>query len=81
VDITVCPALAPGRLVEVPDLQGLEEAQAKAALKAAGLGMHISRRLKCERQDLMGRVIQQTPPPGQQARLGQRVAVKICRGR
>ncbi|MFH1035428.1 MAG: PASTA domain-containing protein [Pseudomonadota bacterium] len=80
VDITICPELAPGRRVEVPHLIGLEEAQAKATLKAAGLGMRVTRRAKCQRQDLMGRVVQQSPAAGQQARRGQGVAVKICRG-
>jgi eukaryotic-like serine/threonine-protein kinase len=81
VDITVCPSLAPGRRVEVPNLYGQDEAQARAALKAAGLGMHVKRRVKCERDGLMGKVICQLPPAGEQARLGQRVAVSICRGR
>ncbi len=81
VDISVCPALAPGRRVEVPNLHGLEEAQARAALKAAGLRMQITRREKCERADHLGRVVCQSPPAGEQAGRGQRVKVRVCRGR
>jgi beta-lactam-binding protein with PASTA domain len=81
VDITICPPLAPGRRVEVPNLYGQDEVQARAALKAAGLSMQVTRRVKCERQDHMGRVVCQSPPAGEQARLGQRVAVRICRAR
>jgi len=81
VDITVCRRQATGRRLEVPNLHGLEEAQARAALAAAGLGLHITKREKCQRPDLLGRVVCQTPPAGEQARAGQRVKVRICRGR
>jgi serine/threonine-protein kinase len=81
VEISVCPPQATGRRVEVPLLLGLEEAQAQAALKAAGLRMQVTKRLKCSQPEKMNRVVGQDPPAGQQARPGQRVGLRICRGR
>ncbi|MBI5522714.1 MAG: PASTA domain-containing protein [Desulfarculus sp.] len=81
VEVAVCPQVPAGRRVEVPNLQGLDEAQAQAALKAAGLRMSVAKRLRCERPELMGKVTCQTPPAGEQARPGQRVGVRVCRGR
>lgn len=81
VEISVCPQAPSGRRVEVPNLQGLDEAQAQAALKAAGLRMRVSKRVKCENPQLMGRVTCQSPPAGEQAQPGLRVAVRVCRGR
>jgi serine/threonine-protein kinase len=80
VDITVCPAPSPTRRVEVPDLGGLEEAQARALLKNAGLGLVVARRVGCAEPQAAGRVIWQAPAAGQQAKRGQRVAVRVCRG-
>ncbi|MBI4799807.1 MAG: PASTA domain-containing protein [Desulfarculus sp.] len=81
VEITVCPQAPSGRRVEVPNLQGLDEIQAQAALKAAGLRMHVTKRIKCERPERMGKVVCQMPPAGEQARPSQRVGVRVCRGR
>lgn len=81
VDLIVCPPPSPARRVEVPDLRGMDESQAKALLKSAGLHLAVKKRPSCGQAGVAGSVLCQRPAPGQQLGRGRTVWVQVCRGR
>ena len=78
VDLRVCNRQAVGALVEVPDLVGLELAQAQALLQSAGLRARLNRRSHCPSPGRMGQVLSQSPPAGERVQAGLLVILNVC---
>ena len=78
VDLTVCSGKAKGRLVEVPNLVGLEPAQAQGLLQSSGLRARLSRRSPCPGPRFLGLVVSQSPGAGEKVPAGLMVVLSIC---
>lgn len=73
------PEAAADEVVEVPDMVGLDEADARAALADAGLELRIRSEMP-HRDAPEGAVVAQSPLPGQFARPGAPVEVSLSEG-
>lgn len=65
------------RLVAVPDVVGLDEAEAKAQLRSAGLIPNVETRHADEPQ---GQVLEQAPAPGSEVRRREEVVIVVSTG-
>jgi serine/threonine-protein kinase len=73
---TVTLYVSNGRLREVPDVVGLEQAEAEAELSDAGFNASV-RTVQVEEPDGDGRVISQTPSGGKERRRGDTVVITV----
>lgn len=73
------PEAAAGEVVEVPDLVGLDDEQARESLEEAGLD-YLVRSEMPHREAPEGAVVAQSPLPGQLARPGAPVEVTLSEG-
>lgn len=73
------PEAAADEVVEVPDMVGLDEADARAALADAGLELRVRSEMP-HRDAPEGAVVAQSPLPGQFARPGAPVEVTLSEG-
>jgi beta-lactam-binding protein with PASTA domain/tRNA A-37 threonylcarbamoyl transferase component Bud32 len=73
---TVTLFVSNGRLREVPDVVGLEQAEAEAEISDAGFNVSV-RTTQVEEPDADGRVISQTPAGGKERRRGDTVVITV----
>jgi serine/threonine-protein kinase len=73
---TVTLFVSNGKLKEVPDVVGLDQAGAEADIRDAGFGVSVRTR-DVEEPDRDGRVLSQTPPAGKERRKGDTVVITV----
>jgi serine/threonine-protein kinase len=73
---TVTLFVSNGRLREVPDVVGLEQAEAEVEIRDAGFGASV-RTKDVEEPDRDGRVLSQTPSGGKERRKGDTVVITV----
>jgi beta-lactam-binding protein with PASTA domain/tRNA A-37 threonylcarbamoyl transferase component Bud32 len=76
-EVTLIPSLGP-QLLLVPDVAGKQEAAAKRTLTEAGFGWQVDRAF--DDGVAKGRVIRQSPDPGQRIEQGSTVTITVSRG-
>lgn len=76
--LTLIPSLGP-RLIEVPDLSGLTEQQAKKRLTQAGLKVEKISRISHD-EVRRGLVVRTSPPAGEEVKAGSKVELVISSG-